>query len=136
MMPVPIAADDLVLDVLLISHDHPDHLDADSIRALCMHDKTRVLASHVSSDRLAAEFSIAPDKLTRLSPGDSVLLQSLTVQATRADHGALCPDALGFVLDFGFARIYYAGDTAYNRSLQQEIQRISPDVALLPINGA
>ena len=33
---------------------------------------------------------------------------------TAADHGEFCNDAMGFIFDFGFAKVYYSGDTCYN----------------------
>jgi L-ascorbate 6-phosphate lactonase len=43
---------------------------------------------------------------------------------------------MGFLFDFGFGRIYYSGDTAYDLEALALALAFRPDVALLPINGA
>ena len=45
-------------------------------------------------------------------------------------------EGLGFILDFGFSRLYYAGDTALPLSRLQVPVKLQPEAAILPINGA
>ncbi len=52
------------------------------------------------------------------------------------DHGDLSPEALGVMLDFGFIRVYYAGDTALSPDRLKTAVAARPEVAILPINGA
>lgn len=40
----------------------------------------------------------------------------LIISHEHNDHGALAPEALGFIWDFRFSRLYYAGDTALTLS--------------------
>lgn len=135
MVPAPFGAEDLVFDLLLISHEHPDHLDADSLGALSAHPCTRIY-SNATCVRQMAELGLPAQKLHTLQVETPVSFGSFTLLPVRADHGAACPDALGFILDFGFVKIYYAGDTAYHPELLSVPLSLRPEVALLPINGA
>ncbi len=56
--------------------------------------------------------------------------------ALAAQHGDLSPEAMGFLFDFGFIRIYYSGDTAYDLPMLAPALKARPELVLLPINGA
>lgn len=71
-----------------------------------------------------------------LEKGERVDLDDCALLPVDCDHGALAPEALGFVLDFGRTRIYYAGDTALTCDRLSVPISLRPEVAILPINGA
>lgn len=137
LMPAPITDREIIFDYILISHDHPDHLDNDCIFNLCDNDKTVVYASEISTRRAVQEFGVPAEKIHCVKPGDEIQLAGYQVLIADADHAeADAPDAVGFIFDFGFTKLYYAGDTSLNREKLTIAKREQPDVALLPINGA
>lgn len=135
MSPPPCEAGDIVFDTLLISHEHGDHFDIDSIETMMANGRTQVYAS---APVIGAMEKMGLD-MTRahlLKKGEAVQLDGCTLTPMDCDHGALAPEALGFMLDFGFTRIYYAGDTALSYDRLQVPMSIRPEIAILPINGA
>ena len=131
----PFKPHEIIPDYLLISHEHPDHLDLDTIPAYAQQRNLLVLTNESCGGQLrAAGFSA--EQVRIIDKGDEVSCGEFTVKAVDCDHGDQCPDALGFLLDFGFVRIYYSGDTAYSPKRLQEVIREQPEAALLPINGA
>ncbi|HEX6704162.1 MAG TPA: MBL fold metallo-hydrolase [Albitalea sp.] len=86
--PMPVGIADLPpLDAVLISHDHYDHLDAASIRALAARPAQFVTALGVGMHLEA--WGVPPDRITELDWWESTVLRSgLTITATPAHHGS------------------------------------------------
>ena len=80
--------------------------------------------------------SIDTSRVTAIAIGDSVDMGEFTLRVVDCDHGSSTPGAMGFILDFGFRKIYYSGDTSLNLQRLEEAVAQQPDVGLLPINGA
>ena len=136
LMPPPCRAESIAADVLLISHEHGDHFDVDSINALMQNGHTRVLTSTVVAAAMRT-MKLDMSRVTVLRKGDTAeLFTGCRLTAVDADHGDLAPQALGFLLDFGFQTVYYSGDTALTPQRLTAPLRAKPDIALLPINGA
>jgi L-ascorbate 6-phosphate lactonase len=126
--------EELETDFLFMTHSHPDHYDADLVESMKA-KKTVKLFGPESCRVLAAETGIGPDRFTLLREGQIEKLGEFDVIPVKADHGDLAPDALGLIFDFGFVKIYFAGDTAYSPDVLKKVYEIKPDIALLPING-
>lgn len=136
LTPPPCRAQEVEADVLLISHEHADHCDVDSLPLMIANGKTRVFTSQVVARQIAAQ-GLDPERVTAVPRGGSVaILPECTLRAVDCDHGELAPEALGFLLDFGFETVYFAGDTALSPERLTAALQAEPDVALLPINGA
>lgn len=103
------------IDLVLISHNHFDHLDLSALRTIHARDKPLVLAG-LGLDTLLARHGIA----TRtMDWGDRIPIRDgLTVVATRAHHWSArsrhdvdCTLWLGFRLSTPGGDVYYAGDS-------------------------
>jgi len=82
-----IALEDLPpIDLILISHDHYDHLGAESIRRLaaCQPDARWIAPLGVS--KVLASFGLRPDRCTELDWTESASVGSLKVTALPARH--------------------------------------------------
>jgi L-ascorbate metabolism protein UlaG (beta-lactamase superfamily) len=133
--PVPVLAEVGTIDVVAISHGHPDHLDARSLRALegvGLFVVPRRLGPAVRRLRL-------PGAVVEVAAGDRLeLAGGWTLTAVPARHwrwpGAPRAAALGFLIE-GLARpgIYFAGDTAPFRAMAAFAHRV--DIALLPVGS-
>ncbi len=135
IMASVMAPEDLAVDVMLITHHHEDHLDIDALPVVARRTEARFVAPGESVKRLR-EIGLPPDRITEVRPGSVTDLGCVTVRTVFADHGTLAPDAVGFVLDFGFVRVYITGDTAYRPASMAEVMRLRPQVIIPVINGA
>lgn len=126
-------------DAILISHQHPDHLDPPSLRMLGA--DIPVIAPRGSAKRLRRW---GMSQVTELSAGESFRIGSVEVIATPAAHdgrrypvGPRLPfgpqsEAVGYHLRGAGQRVYFAGDT----DLFDEMSDLEGvDLALLPIGG-
>ena len=135
LSPPPCAAGDIPFDALLISHEHGDHFDQESIGAMMAHGGTQVY-TNVTSREIMRGMPLDQDRIHLLKKGEPVDLPDCRLIPVDCDHGALAPEALGLILDFGFIRLYYAGDTALTPERLAAPLAVKPEVAILPINGA
>ena len=135
LTPPPCGAGDLAFDALLISHEHNDHFDVDAIAQMMACGRTQVYCP-APVLRQMEEMGLDMARVHLLEKGRPVTLPDMTLTPTDCDHGELAPDALGFMLDLGFTRIYYAGDTHLTPQRLGYPLSVRPEVAILPINGA
>jgi L-ascorbate metabolism protein UlaG (beta-lactamase superfamily) len=120
------------VDAVLLSHRHHDHLDVPSMRRL----DARVLGPPGTAHTLRR----LGRRVDELRPGDERAIAGLRVQAVPAVHdGRRWPtsrrrtdDAIGFVVDDGERRVYFAGDTELFDGMR-DLGRL--DAALVPIWG-
>ncbi|TJZ56954.1 MBL fold metallo-hydrolase [Streptomyces piniterrae] len=119
MHPVPVALADLPpVDVVVISHDHYDHLDMSTIRSLTSTGAAFVVPLGVGAD---LEFwGVPPARITELDWHESTSVGGLTLTATPAQH--FCGRGLrgpqhtlwaSWVVAGPENRIYHSGDTGY-----------------------
>lgn len=130
------------LDLVTSSHNHTDHLDAETLGPILRANPQVPLvvpAANVlfAADRLAVE----PARLTPIDDGQSLAVGPATVHAVPAAHEAIDRDEqgrcryLGYVVELGPWKIYHSGDTVLYDGMAERLRPFAVDVALLPING-
>jgi L-ascorbate metabolism protein UlaG (beta-lactamase superfamily) len=136
-----VAFDDLPrISTVLLSHNHYDHCDLRTLRALRDRFRPHVIAP-VGNARLLRSAGIRD--VEELDWWDVSASSSISVVLTPAQHfSARTPfdrnRALwgGFVLSTGEARIFFAGDSGYAEHFRDVRARCGPiDLALLPIGA-
>lgn len=135
LAPALFEPDEIVADYIFCSHEHEDHLDRAAIAALVNNPRTMLCVAPASA-RIAAAAGVPDNKMVQISRGMTKSFAEFELVIVAAQHGQLSPEAMGFILDFGFIRIYYAGDTAYDLAVLAPALAAKPEIALLPINGA
>jgi L-ascorbate 6-phosphate lactonase len=142
--PLELAADGT--DVLLITHEHLDHLDLPFLPSFL----ERSPAAPVVLPRAIAplvEGVVPESRLVLVDPGDAIEVGGLEIHVTPATHaqettheygdgsaiGGL-PRFVGYVLGRE-RRLYHAGDTLVTDELVEVLRQLDIEVALLPING-
>lgn len=120
-------------DVVLLSHLHRDHLDMPSLKRLPA--RTPVVVPR-GAGRLVARAGAS--EVIEVSPGESVSIAGLEVTATPAVHDGHRDlwgrevQPVGYLLEGGGRRVYFAGDT----DLFDEMESLRPlALALIPIWG-
>ena len=131
----PIAAEEVRCDLLILTHEHADHLDPDALPVIAKNNpQCRFAAPSGCAEGLAAA-GIPPERRIELAPNAVCDLQAVVVHAVPADHGDYSPSALSLVLDFDGIRILLTGDTSLRLGLLQPLFDLQPQAILPCING-
>jgi L-ascorbate metabolism protein UlaG (beta-lactamase superfamily) len=131
------------LHVVTSSHNHTDHLDAETLGPLFAANP------RVCFVLPRANIGFARERLNSdgagwvgLNGGESAEVEGFTFHGIAAAHNDLETDAngdhpyMGFVVEFGPFRLYHSGDCLLYPGLEEKLQRFGGfDLALLPING-
>jgi L-ascorbate 6-phosphate lactonase len=132
--PRPVDPEDLNLDVLISTHQHPDHFDVDAVPVL-MKRARRLYANPAAAD-LAWQSKVDRDKIVVMRPGEKFREGSFVIHAVYADHGPQTPDAVGVILELEGKKLYFVGDTCECPEVTEIAINERPDVIFPPINGA
>jgi len=123
--------------VVTTSHNHTDHLDAETLQSLLAAAPAATLVGPVANrsfieHRLGAA---AAGRLLTVADGERVTVGGFTLTAVPAAHEELRPEFSGFVVSVGPFRIYHSGDTVLYSGMADRLRPFAVDLALLPING-
>jgi len=127
----PLAAQDVRADLYLITHDHPDHLDVDSFDTIIENNPDCALVVGKSCEEFLKTRTVSY-KLAL--PGEVIQHEGITITATAADHGDLCPEAIGFIIQFENRSMYFTGDTGLNEALLSPAIDSKPEILFPCIN--
>ena len=126
------------LDLVLVTHDHMDHMDLPTLRRLAK--KARTVATPLGNGRFLAGCGF--ERIVELDWWQSHREGDLEVTLVPARHWSMrAPgtrnEALwgGFVLRGPEGVLYHAGDTAWFDGFAEIGKRFAIDWALLPIGG-
>jgi L-ascorbate 6-phosphate lactonase len=145
--PAPVPDDlPIVLDLVLVTHGHADHLDMDAIDELSGAHPSMQLVLPTPLVALVQER--VPDlKISGVQPGDHLESSGVRVDVVPAWHGVTIGDGytagppgrptshVGYVISVDGHSVYHGGDTIAAESLIESLSSMAIDVALLPING-
>jgi L-ascorbate metabolism protein UlaG (beta-lactamase superfamily) len=130
------------IDVVTSSHNHTDHLDAETLRPLMKRNPDMAFVIPEANrafiaQRLGREL---PDAVG-LDDGRSADVAGFRIHGIAAAHNELDRDThgrhvyLGYVVQRSGWTVYHSGDTLLYPGLVERLLSFSIDVALLPING-
>lgn len=118
-------------DIVMIAHNHFDHLSMDDIKQV-VGKKTDIVAARECAEQLKP-LGLAT---SLVAPGDRVTVQGVQVEAVAAynTNKTFHPKAdkkVGYVMTLGGMRVYHAGDA----DDIPEMSQVHPDIALVPVSG-
>jgi len=131
----PLAAQDVQADLVVLTHEHTDHLDPDAIPIIAQNNPSCRFAGPVGCGEGLRQAGVGQERTIVLQPSQPRDLGGVTIHTVPADHGDFSPSAVALVLDFGQVRILLTGDTSWRSGLFQPLLDLKPDVVLPCING-
>lgn len=142
--PAPIAPEDFAaVDLVICTHHHTDHMDAATLRPLAeKFPALRFVVPRASIATALCKIGVNPEHIMAMDAGETLTpWAGFALHAIRAAHEKLETDAegrfrfLGYVMELGTVRILHSGDTIPFDGQIEEVQKLKPAVALLPVNG-
>lgn len=119
-------------DLILVTHEHGDHLDPALIAEL-RKDKTRMLCNSASSQMVPWAEVMKPGESVKAGPCLVEAVDAYNIKNERAPGQPFHPKGQGngYIINYGSKRFYVAGDTE-NTPEMKALKNI--DVAFLPMN--
>ena len=130
------------ISVVTSSHNHTDHLDADTlIPVLKNNPGIKFIIPEANRDFVAERVKCEKDFPIGLNEGRSVTVDEFIFHGILAKHNEIERDEngnckyMGYVIGFGKNKIYHSGDTLWFDGMVDMLKPFAVDVAILPING-
>lgn len=132
------------IGLITSSHNHTDHLDAETLGPVMENNPSAILvAPRANREFVLERLRIDPVRLVVLKAGENHRSAdpAVTVSAVPAAHETLEQDEagqyrfLGYVVRIGHWNLYHSGDTVLYDGMAERLRPFNIDVALLPING-
>ena len=130
-----------VVDVVLITHNHSDHLDEASIKALIA--RTRHFIAPLGVGELLEEWEVPPEKITELDWWQTKSIDGLTITAAPARHTSergIFDKNMTLWASYGIRgkqqNLYLSGDSGWFKGLDEIGERLGPfDVTFFEIGA-
>lgn len=130
------------VDLLTSSHNHTDHLDAETLLAVLARSRNATIVVPQANIELAADrLKLPKDRLIGINDGQTVRAHGVEIWAVPAAHPTLDPDEQGQLRHLGYVfrsagwSIYHSGDTMVFEGMVDRLKPFNIDIAILPING-
>ena len=123
-------------DVIIITHDHMDHLDVKTLAPILENTKKTITFLAPYNAYLALRAFGGNHNYVMLNPHSVWSERGITFYAVHAEHSDRT--AAGYILDDGEKTYYVSGDTLYNYDVIDDVNELvedGVDYAFLPING-
>jgi L-ascorbate metabolism protein UlaG (beta-lactamase superfamily) len=126
-------------DILLITHEHFDHLSREDIEKVRDENTVVVAPKQCEQDLKSMNFK----EVIIVKPNDKVEVEGISIEAVPAyNTNKINPSTnkpfhpkedgkVGYIVTINGVRIYHAGDT----DAIEEMKSIDTDIALLPVSG-
>jgi L-ascorbate 6-phosphate lactonase len=135
IFPPPMVPEELQADIFIVTHNHGDHLDPQTILRYQHKQDTNFIAPRLAARRLA-ELGVPLANLIQLNAGEELALKGITIKGVFAlPTGPDVLDTTGYLLTFPNGRsVYHTSDTGFVPLVLQAAPK-NVDVLLVPING-
>ena len=130
------------ISVTASTHNHTDHLDAQTLKPLLDVNPEMALIVPEANRAFAADrLGLEMEAIVGAEEGHAIDVAGFSFQAVPAAHETLERDAagrlthVGYIVRAGRFTIYHSGDTVRYDGMAELLLPFKIDIALLPING-
>ncbi|MFN4144489.1 MAG: MBL fold metallo-hydrolase [Runella sp.] len=131
-----------MVQVVTSSHNHTDHLDADTLQPLIeANPSLQMIIPEANRTFVAQRLGCEANWPIGLDAGQTIEIEGFKIHGIPAAHNTIEYDEvgrcryMGFVVTFGQYAVYHSGDTLWYEGLEKWLQPFELDIAFLPING-
>lgn len=134
---IPIKAEDLpYIDLLLLSHDHYDHLDYQTLMAI--KDRIGHIVVPLGVESFVKSWGFNEEMITSLNWWEETVITGITITATPSQHfstrNPLHSNAswwCGFLISDDIHTVYFSGDGGYTDTFKEIGKKYRIDLALM-----
>jgi L-ascorbate metabolism protein UlaG (beta-lactamase superfamily) len=130
------------IDVITCSHNHTDHLDAETLLPLFeANPQARLLVPRANVSFILERLGRVEGRLVPIDAGEMVQVAGVEFVGIPSAHNTVERDErgrcrfLGYVARIDELKLYHSGDTLVHDGLVPALRPFQVDLALLPING-
>jgi L-ascorbate metabolism protein UlaG (beta-lactamase superfamily) len=130
------------VDIATSTHNHTDHLDAETLSPILQaNPNLKLVIAEANRAFVSDRLKIDPAIAIGIDDGTSVEMSGIRFSGVASAHETVERDEhgrtkyLGYVLQFGGWTVYHSGDTVRYEGMAEKLRPFRADVALLPING-
>jgi L-ascorbate metabolism protein UlaG (beta-lactamase superfamily) len=130
------------VEVVSSSHNHTDHLDAETLGPiLARNPAMKLVIPEANRAFVADRLKIDSAMPIGLDDGTTIEISGVRFSGVASAHETVERDeqghvkTLGYVLRFGEWSLYHSGDTLRYDGMEEKLRPFGIDVALLPISG-
>ncbi|MBM3783464.1 MAG: MBL fold metallo-hydrolase [Acidobacteria bacterium] len=133
MKPIVAAPSELTfVDVATSTHNHTDHLDAETLHGIA---PKKLVIPEANRAFVCDRLGCAKDWPLGMRIGETRPVGGFDFTAVPAAHESLTPETIGYVVRTNGVTIYHSGDTLLYESQAPLLRGFDVDIAILPING-
>ena len=130
------------IQVATSSHNHTDHMDAETLMPLLsVNPNLKLILPEANRELVAARLGLDASQALGLDAGSQKSVSEFEFHGIPAAHETWNTNksgqhhCLGYIVRFGPWTVYHSGDTVLYEGIENWLQHWRIDLALLPING-
>jgi len=133
--PPPVKAEDLRADIYIVTHDHLDHLDPQTITNYSYKESTWFVAPRLAAKKLM-KLGISENRIVVLNAAETWVTRDVEITGIFAlPTGADVLNTTGYLIKFSNERnVYNTSDTQHHPIVLAAAPK-KPEILLVPING-